>query len=345
MTNIPLPLQKAAVLLAAVILLPVFLCRPAAFTANAADNTPAAPGDAAPDHLHQAGPVTVEIVKQPNCEEDGSYYEIVNCVICGRVLSKTLITVLSQNPHQPGAPVRENETPATCAAEGGYDSVIYCEKCGMELQRVRKAIPRTDYHLSEFSLKRTVSRGENGETTVTFADAQYPPLTKQEELPERFDGTTLEADRYLTGDGSRRACANGEERCAICGTLLSDPIPHSWKETGRSGGCWRLTEYGYSFANPEIRYECVACGSEQRAIAIVDFFFTPGDADGDFALTPADARLVLRYAVGLGPEDNVIRIDENEITVSQVITDYDADGVITPADARLILRASVGLYE
>lgn len=298
MTNIPLPLQKAAVLLAAVILLPVFLCRPAAFTANAADNTPAAPGDAAPDHLHQAGPVTVEIVKQPNCAEDGS-----------------------------------------------YDGVIHCELCGKELQRVRKAIPRTDYHLSEFSLKRTVSRGENGETTVTFADAQYPPLTKQEELPERFDGTTLEADRYLTGDGSRRACADGEERCAICGTLLSDPIPHSWKETGRAGGCWRLTEYGYSFANPEIRYECVECGSEQHAIAIVDFLFTPGDADGDFALTPSDARLVLRYAVGLGPEDNVIRIDENEITVSQVITDYDADGVITPADARLILRASVGLYE
>ena len=58
-----------------------------------------------------------------------------------------------------------------------------------------------------------------------------------------------------------------------------------------------------------------------------------GDIDGDGAVSPADARLALRYSVGLE------QFTPREIAAA----DMTGAGKITPADARLILRISVGL--
>ena len=56
-----------------------------------------------------------------------------------------------------------------------------------------------------------------------------------------------------------------------------------------------------------------------------------GDADGDGSISAADARLVLRAAVGL------------DSPVNRAIMDVDGDSEITASDARLVLRYSVGL--
>ena len=58
-----------------------------------------------------------------------------------------------------------------------------------------------------------------------------------------------------------------------------------------------------------------------------------GDVDADGEITAADARLVLRAAVGL----------EDFTAAQKALADPDADGEITAADARLVLRAAVGL--
>ena len=57
-----------------------------------------------------------------------------------------------------------------------------------------------------------------------------------------------------------------------------------------------------------------------------------GDTDGDGAVTPADARAVLRVSV---------RLDEPGAYADAM--DVDADGRITAADARLVLRRAVGI--
>ncbi len=58
-----------------------------------------------------------------------------------------------------------------------------------------------------------------------------------------------------------------------------------------------------------------------------------GDVDKDEKISPADARLALRGAVGL-----------EELTADFLLrADVDADGTVTPADARTILRTAVGL--
>lgn len=60
---------------------------------------------------------------------------------------------------------------------------------------------------------------------------------------------------------------------------------------------------------------------------------TPGDVDIDSNITPADARLALRCAVGLDKAD----------ATSLYMGDMDGDLLISVADARTILRVAVGL--
>ncbi len=58
-----------------------------------------------------------------------------------------------------------------------------------------------------------------------------------------------------------------------------------------------------------------------------------GDIDGQGGVSSADARLALRYSVGL-----------EQFTDDQVLAaDVNGDGVVNASDARLILRGSVGL--
>ena len=60
-----------------------------------------------------------------------------------------------------------------------------------------------------------------------------------------------------------------------------------------------------------------------------------GDLDNSGTLEPADARLALRFSVGLEP----LLKEQHAL----YLADRDGDGKATPADARLILRAAVGL--
>ena len=60
-----------------------------------------------------------------------------------------------------------------------------------------------------------------------------------------------------------------------------------------------------------------------------------GDADGDGSVTPADARLVLRIAVGL----------DTVTPITKAAADMDGDVYVSSADARLVLRTSVRLED
>ena len=99
-----------------------------------------------------------------------------------------------------------------------------------------------------------------------------------------------------------------------------------------------LLEVGFidNTGDNEIFDKCFSDIALEIARAVLEnegLSYTPpvimGDADGDGKITSADARLVLRAAVGL-----------EEIPLER--GDTDGDGKITSADARDILRKSVG---
>ena len=65
-----------------------------------------------------------------------------------------------------------------------------------------------------------------------------------------------------------------------------------------------------------------------------------GDVDGSGEITPADARLALRIALGLMKDGDVDMTEE-----MQARADVDGKDGVQPADARLILRKSLGLVD
>jgi hypothetical protein len=81
----------------------------------------------------------------------------------------------------------------------------------------------------------------------------------------------------------------------------------------------------------DLWYEpCSRCHPELHETT-VDYLY--GDADTDGSVTPADARLVLRFSVGLDVFSDL----------QTILSDVDSDASVTPADARIVLRAAVGL--
>lgn len=83
-------------------------------------------------------------------------------------------------------------------------------------------------------------------------------------------------------------------------------------------------------------FEAMAQGIAKGLCAAVGEKYRPfGDLDADGDVDSADARLALRYAVGLEQIKDDIK----------AIGDIDGDGKLTSADARLILRKAVGLEE
>ena len=119
--------------------------------------------------------------------------------------------------------------------------------------------------------------------------------------------------------------------CSICGETKIDAIPtleHTWDK-------------GEDNDDGTVTYTCTVCG-ETKTEAYTGRHdhgkkadYEPGDVDRSGSVTANDARLALRYALGLDPVKTGGRIFD--------LCDVDQDGKLTASDARIILRIAVGL--
>ena len=89
---------------------------------------------------HTEGAVVVENNVAPDCENAGSYDNVVYCTVCKEELSRETIVVDALG-HKPAEKVVAKEVPATCTAEGSYDEVVYCSVCDKELDRDTIVVP------------------------------------------------------------------------------------------------------------------------------------------------------------------------------------------------------------
>ena len=78
---------------------------------------------------------------------------------------------------------------------------------------------------------------------------------------------------------------------------------------------------------------CLALALAVSAFGVSAFALINGDVDDSKDITAADARSILRYAVGLDKPTDAQRL----------AADLDMDGTVTAADARTALRIAVGL--
>ncbi|MCH5197626.1 MAG: dockerin type I repeat-containing protein [Oscillospiraceae bacterium] len=96
---------------------------------------------------------------------------------------------------------------------------------------------------------------------------------------------------------------------------------------------WQNTSYP-QYLSKSVLGNKVSAFSDPSDSEINDYIY--GDLDVNGKINAADARLALRYAVGLeGEPSNIMRL----------IGDVNGSGLIDAADARLILRYSVGLED
>ena len=116
-----------------------------------------------------------------------------------------------------------------------------------------------------------------------------------------------------------------EYTCSGCLTSYRENIPAK----GHSFGKWLPILFLSNTNEVKQAQTCSTCNHVQEQTVAVMM----GDINGDRQVSVADARLVLRKAVGL----------ESFSEVQTKLADVDFDKKVTVADARCILRASVGL--
>ena len=85
-------------------------------------------------HTHTPADAVRENEIVADCENDGSYDEVVYCAECGEELSRTAKTIQASG-HTAGTPIKENEVATTCESDGYWEMATYCTKCGKELSR------------------------------------------------------------------------------------------------------------------------------------------------------------------------------------------------------------------
>lgn len=171
-------------------------------------------------------------------------------------------------------------------------------------------------------------------------------------MPEKANG----ADVFVYS----KVAVNGETYLKAKGILDSLCVRSGFKERAIHLGAPSYTDFGVNrltkmsscllevgFIDSTVdndifdsRFEDVALGIAEGLCRAVGETFKPlgkeplpGDMNEDGKITAEDARLALRYAVGLESAK------ENALALG----DLDGDGKLSAADARLILRRAVGL--
>ena len=130
-----------------------------------------------------------ENVSAATCTEDGSYDEVVYCLVCDAEISRETVEVTAAG-HKPATAVRENEVEATCITPGSYDEVVYCSVCDEVLERTTVTGELGDHSWDEGEV-------EAERTLTTDGKIVYTCSVCHEEREE-----TLPAGAYFADDFS-----------------------------------------------------------------------------------------------------------------------------------------------
>lgn len=123
--------------------------------------------------------------------------------------------------------------------------------------------------------------------------------------------------------------------CLRCGVTVTEPV----KRLGHTYGAWTQTKKATYRDTGETMQTCTRCGFTRTRILgklthLPADSCAQGDANMDGAITAADARLILRIAVGY---------DDGLDDAQRGKADYDGKNGVNAADARYALRVAVGL--
>ncbi len=267
-------------------------------------------GDEAGEDLAALGHDYAEIRTDPTCTEPGTVIYV--CNRCEDTYSETI-------PAKGHAYEKTADT-ATCTAAG--EATFVCGACGDSYNEPTPALGH-DYKAQHTSATCTAE----GKTDYVCARCGDAYTEETPALGHAYTDVTTPATCTKAGK-TVSTCA----RCGDTKAMRLAPLGHSYGE-------WTVTvKATYRGPGEETKY-CVR-GDDTVTRAIPQLTHLPenrcktGDANMDGSLSTADARLILRIAIG---------IDDGLDDAQHKKADYDGKNGVTTADARYALRACIGL--
>jgi len=195
---------------------------------------------------HTEGEVVVENNVDPDCENAGSYDNVVYCTVCGAELSRETITVDALGHTEETIPGKD----ATCTETGLTDGVK-CSVCG-ETLTAQDVVPAKGHDMKE-TTARVAPTCENTGTEAVYTCAHGCGTTEGgaeiAALGHDYDEGVVTEVATCTKDGVKTFT------CGNCGDTYTEAV----KATGHSYGSGVVTaptctEGGYT------TYTCGSCG-------------------------------------------------------------------------------------
>ena len=171
---------------------------------------------------HTEGEVVVENNVDPDCENAGSYDNVVYCTVCDTELSRKTVTVDALGHTEETIPGKD----ATCTETGLTDGVK-CSACG-EILTAQKEIPAKDHDYDAVVTAPTCT--EKGYTTYTctcgysYKADEKNKLDHALEYVQYSDGHTKKCTRETCGHETGKVAHsddNHDHKCDACGYVMS----------------------------------------------------------------------------------------------------------------------------
>ena len=167
---------------------------------------------------HKPSDIVVENNVAPDCENDGSYDNVVYCTVCEKELSRATVTVDALG-HKAGAAKVENNVAPDCENEGSYDNVVYCTVCEKELSRTTVTVDALGHKPGEIVVENNVD--PDCENDGSYENVVYCTVCEKELSRE-----AVTVDALGHKPGAEATCITAQT-CTVCEAVLKDALGHA----------------------------------------------------------------------------------------------------------------------
>ncbi|MBE6782507.1 MAG: hypothetical protein E7536_00660 [Ruminococcaceae bacterium] len=287
---------------------------------------------------HMESETVIENKVDPDCENEGSYDEVVYCTVCNEELSRDTVSVDALG-HTESETVIENKVEPNCETEGSYDEVTYCTVCDKELSRDTVSVDALGHTESETVIENKVEPNcetEGSYDEVTYCTVCDKELSRTKNMISANGHTSGEVvkENIIQPDNENKGSYDEVVYCLVCEKELSreTKVIETSDEVSFSG-----TVTSYLSDTDEITIDFIKYGETEVAYTLV--------VKGNNAAYSIESILSGVYTVRISKKNHVTREYENVVITEGEhdfkicpVGDVNGDGKITLVDYTYVLR-------
>ena len=194
---------------------------------------------------HTPDDAVIENIVEPDCDTDGSYDEVVYCLVCGEQISR-------ENKVTPSKGHTEEEIPeveATCT-ETGLTAGVKCSVCG-EILTAQEETPALDHDMGAYVVTTPATCTTVGEERADCSRCDYF-VTREIEKAAHTEEEIPEVEATCTETGLTAGV-----KCSVCGEILT--AQEETPALDHDMGAYVVTTPATCTAVGEERADCSRC--------------------------------------------------------------------------------------